>query len=229
MSVWEWPQTGSGTSETQQWTHLHFSNHITQQCATVTALYISFVCSSFFAVDRNFWVSLLSGAAQGPDAPRVAVLAAPCPQAGGSNRALVLPLLLIRTLTDEVLFRQIFCCSDSAFCPHSLVMPWWRARPSEGKEKFASFYSLSLFCYWPQGEDWKGIWCHSRLQNGGLISPFFSLFCAHCAWHFAGFYWTFIQTKTALHDLFKQHHGQLDMVGEGWLSVYYSILSWPMG
>lgn len=108
------PQTGSTFA---------FFYHMTQRRAAVTVLHISFVCSSLFAVDRSFWVSLLSGAAQGPDAPRVAVLAAPCPQAGGSNRALVLPLLLIRTLTDEALFRQIFCCSDSAFCPHSLVMP----------------------------------------------------------------------------------------------------------
>lgn len=67
----------------------------------------------------------------------------------GSNCTLVLPLLLIRTVTDEALFRQIFCCSDFAFCPDSLAKQKKRERKKghrkEKKKEKMSTSSSSCF------------------------------------------------------------------------------------
>lgn len=120
-------------------------------------------------------------------------------------------------------FLLLWLCLLSALISNAVM----KSEAIGGKGKVCFFLFFALVLLLATGRRLKGHLVSFSAAKRGLISPFFSLFCSHCAWHFAGFYWTFIQTKTALHDLFKQHHGQLDMVGEGWhslLSVYFSML-----
>lgn len=61
----------------------------------------------------------------------------------GSNCTLVLPLLLITTVTDEALFRQIFCRYDSAFCPCSMAELKKKKAIKGWKKKVNFFLALS--------------------------------------------------------------------------------------
>lgn len=108
-------------------------------------------------------------------------------------------------------FLLLWLCLLSALISNAVM----KSEAIGGKGKVCFFLFFALVLLLATGRRLKGHLVSFSAAKRGLISPFFRLFCSHCAWHFAGFYWTFIQTKTALHDLFKQHHGQLDMVGKG--------------
>lgn len=80
----------------------------------------------------------------------------------GSNCTLVLPLLLIRAVTDEALFRQIFCCYDSAFCPRSLAEQKKKKVIKRKKENMSTASSRFLDCLFNghKGAEWEALWRH---------------------------------------------------------------------
>lgn len=115
------------------------------------------------AVERNFWAEFVQWSSSGPRCPSVAGLAAPCPQGWRVKLCTGAPSASHqdhdRWSSVQANFLLLWFCLLSALISNGVMK---RARgvedgglASEGKEKFGSSYSFSLFCSWLRG-DWGG-------------------------------------------------------------------------